>query len=481
MHELAIVWFRKDLRLADNPALAYALDHARTLLPVVIESPEKVGGDSVGQHAAASSWRTASLASLDSDLRSRGAELAKLAGDPNDPAPLLAGLAVESGATLLAANRVWDPASLASEHAVTEALRTAGVEVYVGESAYLSPPGDLTTAEGKPYRVFTPFFRAWEQTVLPEKPFPAPERIVLPEKLPRSAESAVAASATASAPRLSRSGDGHWHPGEKGAQKRLANFIATRLESYDELRDRPDMHATSELSPHLAAGEITPRQVADAVTSSEVGQDAARPYLRQLAWREFAAHVLHAYPDLATRPLRPEFEAMPWDDDAEGLKRWQAGETGYPLVDAGMRQLAQTGWMHNRVRLVAASLLTKHLLIPWQQGEEHFRRILVDYDLAQNAFNWQWVAGSGADAAPYFRIFNPTLQAQRFDPSGAYIRRWVPELQRVPSRWIAEPWRMPPAEAEAAAVRIATDYPEPIVDHKEARERALAAYAAIKS
>ena len=266
--------------------------------------------------------------------------------------------------------------------------------------------------------------------------------------------------------------------GESAALARLGEFVDTALSDYADAHDLPAVRGTSELSAPLACGELSPRQVAWAAAQAE-GEDVAAPFIRQLAWREFAYHVLAANPSSLDEPLRREFSAMPWRDDPAALEAWLAGQTGWPLVDAGMRQLAETGWMHNRVRMVVASALTKDLLVPWQSGAEAFERLLGDFDPAANAFNWQWVAGSGADAAPYFRIFNPALQGKRFDPDGDYVRRWVPELAEMPARFIHRPWEAPEAALEAAGVRLGEDYPEQLIDHGEARRRALAAFSAI--
>jgi deoxyribodipyrimidine photo-lyase len=269
-----------------------------------------------------------------------------------------------------------------------------------------------------------------------------------------------------------------WTPGEDRASARLAEFSAGAIADYDAARDLPAVHGTSELSPHIAWGEVSPRQLLAAASSA--GEEEARSFVRQLAWREFAYHVLNAHPTALERAIDARFEGLGWCSDPEGLAAWKAGRTGYPLVDAGMRQLALSGWMHNRARLVCASFLTKDLLVAWQLGEQHFREKLVDYDPALNAFNWQWVAGCGTDAAPYFRIFNPTLQGTRFDKGGAYVRRWVPELAALPDRWIHRPFDAPGDVLAAAGVTIGTTYPVPLVSHAEARARALAAYAAIR-
>jgi deoxyribodipyrimidine photo-lyase len=272
-----------------------------------------------------------------------------------------------------------------------------------------------------------------------------------------------------------------WHPGEAGARRQLETFLEGHLEAYSADRDRPDHCGTSRLSPHLHFGEISARQVWHAAHKASAGNpQAAEPYLRQLAWREFAHHLLFHYPATPGEALRGEFRRFPWRMDAKGLKAWTGGKTGYPLVDAGMSELWHTGWMHNRVRMVAASLLVKDLLIPWQEGAAWFWDTLVDADLANNTLGWQWCAGCGADAAPYFRIFNPVLQGEKFDPRGEYVRRWIPELARVPDEWIHKPWQTPGLVLAEAGIELGKQYPAPIVAHEAARQRALAAFARMR-
>ena len=437
----AIMWFRRDLRLADNDALAGALAAAETVAPVWVTPHRPVGSR---EH-----WLAHSLRALDADLRERGARLTARTG----PAPAALGtFARELGARSVHCTRIWTPDGLEEEQMVASALQAEGVRLAVSEGSLLVTPDALATGTGGPYRVFTPYFRAWEQSWGSVAPAESPRLIPGPGTVASSDPLPDRRGATPDPTTW-------WTPGEAGARVRLAEFVDDALADYDERRDLPAPDATSRLSPHLAHGEISVRQIVSAVERSGLPAEATRPFVRQLAWREFAAHVLHHHPHTVSEPLRPEFAAMPWRDDEEALAAWREGRTGYPLVDAGMRQLAATGWMHNRVRLVAASLLTKHLLIPWQTGERYFADALTDFDLASNVFNWQWVAGCGADAAPYFRIFNPTLQASKFDPEGSYVRRWVPELD---------------------ARQDHTGYPDPIVEHREARERALAAYASIR-
>jgi len=452
MSRTAIAWFRRDLRLADNPALTYAVAHADAVAPVYVADDPAAP---FAPGAASRAWLERSLAALRESLEARGADLALLAGPAVGALPAFA---AACGATLVTCTRDWSPAAMAEETAVRDALAAAGIELFVAESQLLVEPDRLRTGGGTPYSVFTPYSRGWAAAWRPSEPMPAPARIPGAATAPDAGSGLAPTPATPPAiPVSAHPGDldSWWTPGELGAQQRLAAFSAVCVAGYDASRDLPAISGTSELSAHLAFGELSPRQVVAAVLA-KAEESEAWAFIRQLAWREFSYHVLHAHPTTQSAPLRPQYAAFPWRKDERGTHAWLEGRTGFPLVDAGMRQLAETGWMHNRVRLVAASFLVKDLLVPWQTGEAAFRERLVDYDPAANAFNWQWVAGSGADAAPYFRIFNPATQAKRFDPLGEYVRRWVPEYGTP-------------------------EYPAPIVDHAEARARALAALAAMKS
>ena len=469
MARTAIVWFRRDLRLADNEALNHAVAVAERVSPLFVVPVQGMVG---APDTASATWLDSSLRALDASLRARGSSLTVLAG-PAPDAVVSAATAIE--ATVVTCSRDWTPSGLAEEHAVKQALDVVGVELRVHEGQLLLTPGKIVTGSGTPYSVFTPFSRAWSAALDPAAPTPAPSRI------PGSDSGGAPAAASVTTPILGGYDHvlGDWTPGEAGAQARLTTFIEDAISDYDSERDIPALPGTSMLSAHLAWGEISPRQVV-AAANAACGESAAWPFVRQLAWREFAHHVLHAHPETQREPLRPAFAAFPWRDDPEGTAAWLAGTTGFPIVDAGMRQLAQTGWVHNRVRLIVASFLTKDLLVPWQTGEEAFRERLVDYDPAANAFNWQWVAGSGADAAPYFRVFNPTVQGERFDPSGAYVSRWVPELAALEPRWIHKPHLAPPLSLMEAGVVVDETYPSPILDHAEARIRALAALGSLK-
>ncbi len=474
----SILWFRNDLRLADNPALRDAVDGSERLLPVYIDDepadqPWREGG-------AGRWWRHHSLAALDRSLRDLGSRLLILQGDSLSE---LGRLIAATGARRVCWNRRYEPALIERDRAIKAALKGQGIDCASHNGQLLREPWQLLNKSGKPYRVFTPFWRAAGAEVGAQAPRPAPGAL---PPLPVDAPDGLALERLELSPRIpwDQGLAETWTPGEAGAQARLRGFLDDYAD-YPEQRDLPATPGTSMLSPHLHFGELSPRQIAFAI----LGAAAAAPdteggghsYLRQLGWREFAHHLLYHFPHTSDRPLDRRFEGFPWRDDAPALAAWQRGETGIPMVDAGQRQLWRTGWMHNRVRMLVASLLTKNLGLHWLDGARWFWDTLVDADLPNNSLGWQWTAGCGADAAPYFRIFNPSTQGQRFDPQGEYVRRWVPELARLPSKWIHQPWQAPAEQLRAAGVRLGENYPEPLVDLKETRRRALAAWDRIKT
>ena len=444
-----IIWFRRDLRVADNPALAAACARADRVVPVYVHAPVEDGDWAPG--AASRWWLHHSLERLDARLRRLGAPLLIRRGPS---AEALLDLARETGATLVLWNRMYEPLAAARDAAVAARLADAGLAVETSNAAMWIEPDVSRTAAGGPYRVFTPYWRACLPR-LDEQPTPiaAPVRIA---GIAGLASLPLAALALRPTIRWDSGLEAAWTPGEDGAQARLETFCKRGLGGYADGRDRPDLEGVSRLSPHLHFGEIGPRQCLAAVRAQvqQRGGDArgAESFLRELGWREFARHVLHHHPHTTTQPLDPRFAGFEWNDDPGLLQAWQRGHTGYPLVDAGMRELWTTGFMHNRVRMVVASLLTKNLRQHWLHGARWFWDTLVDADLASNTLGWQWVAGCGADAAPYFRIFNPDLQAARHDPDGAYRRRWLSG---------------PPP--------LAT-----VVDFRESRAAALDAYARLK-
>jgi len=477
MAETSIVWLRRDLRLADNPALLAAVETGKPLVPVFIQEPETTTSWVMG--SASRWWLHHSLASLDEGLRRLGSGLVIRRGPALE---VLRALANETGASGIFWNRLYEPASIDRDTRVKQALREQGLRVATYNGSLLYEPWELVKSDGDPYRVFTPFWKALLNQGLRRPPEPAPAALPpLPAGLPTETLEALNLL-----PRIPWDVGFHsrWTVGEQGAYRQLAEFLDEGLSDYKTGRDIPGQSGTSSLSPHLHFGEISPRQIVAAVTRE--GEQTLGPgaecYLREIGWREFAYHLLFHFPHTAESPLDEKFVRLPCRNDfAEELQRGQQGRTGYPIVDAGMRELWHTGWMHNRVRMIVASLLTKNLLIPWLEGARWFWDTLVDADLASNTLGWQWTAGCGADAAPYFRIFNPVLQGERFDPEGHYVRRWVPELTRLPAALIHKPWEAGELRLDACGVRLGRDYPAPLVDLKGSRQRALDAFAALKA
>lgn len=463
-----IVWFRQDLRLTDNPALSAA---ARTKRPII---PLYILDDTCDwpQGGASRWWLHHSLRSLTESLASRGANLILRRGEAGRA---LHDVIQQTGATAVYWNRLYEPSHIARD---TKLKSSLGVEVQSFNSALLREPWDLKTGAGSSFRVFTPFFRALSASMTAVDLLPAPAAFAAAT----ACESDVleAWRLTPAKPNWASGFPSIWQPGELGAQQRQATFLNSAVSQYANDRDRPDIPGTSRLSPHLHFGEIGPRQVwhAACATSDEKG---AEKFKAEIGWREFSYHLLYHAPEMPSQNLRHEFDAFPWRDDEPAFKAWTQGKTGVPIVDAGMRELWATGWMHNRVRMIAASFLTKNLLIDWRRGAAWFWDTLVDADLASNSASWQWVAGCGADAAPYFRIFNPVLQGQKFDAAGAYVKKWVPELAGLNETDVHAPWALDASKRTAAGVELGRNYPNPIVDLAATRNRALAAFAGLKS
>ncbi len=472
-----IVWFRADLRMSDHAALDDAARRGPVVPLYVLES-EGTGTRFPG--AASRGWLAGSLEALGRSLAAAGSPLVLRRGEA---LAVLRAVIAETGARRVVWLRRYDPEGMETDRAVKAALRAEGIEVESFAGNLLCEGLTLKGREGKPIKVFSPFWRAAMAVVRADRPLPAPARLSPPATPPATDDPA----AWALRPTTPDWADGMreaWTPGEGAAQDRLLAFLDRRVGGYKAERDLPGTEATSRLSPHLRWGEISPRQILYATRSaaeSEPGiATAAEKFLSEVGWREFSWHLLIHNPTLPTAPMNPRFAQFPWADDPAGLRTWTRGRTGYPVVDAGMRELWRTGWMHNRVRMIAASFLVKDLLVPWQTGEAWFWDTLVDADPANNPASWQWVAGCGADAAPYFRIFNPVLQGEKFDPAGTYVRRWNPELSRLPDRWIHRPWEAPAGDLAAAGVRPGETYPRRVVDHSVARDRALAAFQSLK-
>ncbi len=473
----SIVWFRRDLRTADNPALAAARLAGRPVIAVYIH--DKKGFFAIG---GAQKWFLHyALEALRKSLDGLGIPLVLRRGRAEEILPLLV---EESGAAAAYWNRRYAAEEIATDQTIKASLTGNRVEASSFNGALLREPWEIGTKAGGPYRVFTPFWNALRgigpgrREVAAPEPQAAPASQICSDDLddwaliPQSPDWAVEFRDC-------------WRPGAAGAAAALDRFLDDPVNRYGEDRNRPDKEGTSRLSPHLALGTISALQVWNATrTATAAGGIAEREgtkFLSEIAWREFAYHLLYHNPAMPTEPLRADFRTFPWRDDEASFRAWTRGQTGVPIVDAGMRELWRTGWMHNRVRMIVASFLVKNLLIPWQKGERWFWDTLVDADPANNAASWQWVAGCGADAAPYFRIFNPVLQGQRFDPDGAYVRAFVPEIAALPNGCIHAPWNAPERALDAAGVRPGDTYPLPIADLEQSRNRALSAYEEMKA
>ncbi len=498
-----IVWFRRDLRLADNPALHAACDRAGAVLPVYIWAPQEEGDWPPG--AASRWWIHHALASLDRALGALDSKLVVLRG-PTVAA--LAQLIDESGADAVYWNRRYEPSAVKRDTVVKDWLKNdMRIEAVSFKASLLHEPWDIRTKTGGPYKVFTPFWNATQAMGEPDEPLPPPTRIKPPATMPQGDP----LESLGLLPKLDwqETLQAAWTPGEPAAQERLKDFLNLAVRSYKDSRDTPAIDGTSMLSPRLAHGELSPRQVWHAVR--RVMTDRSQPmttehraqcmgFLREIGWREFGYHVLFHFPHTPMQPLQPRYADFPWDDPAGGdakraFQRWMTGRTGYPIIDAGLRQLWRDGWMHNRVRMIVASFLVKDLLISWEHGARWFWDTLVDADLASNTLGWQWAGGCGADAAPYFRVFNPITQGEKFDGDGRYVRKYVPELSGLPDRVVHHPWDAKPdtlrdadvvlshagVEVKYAGETIEGRYPLPIVDHAEARHRALEAFDVVKA
>jgi deoxyribodipyrimidine photo-lyase len=468
-----IVWLRQDLRTSDNPALTEAARRGPVLPVFILDDATPAPYRPIG--AASRWWLHHSLAALEKRLG--GLHLLR-----GDPLALLPDLVRKTGATAVFWNRRYEPGAIARDAKAKAALKASGVDVQSFNGALLNEPWDVETGSGGPYKVFTPYWRACQKHPL-DAPVAAPKLKQAPA--PHTGLTLGGLDLLPSRPDWAKGWTKIWQPGEAGAMARLDSFLADGLSGYSTLRDRPDLAHVSRLSPHLHWGEVSPRQLMARVARAAAEQPSltkdADKFAAEIGWREFAHHLLFHFPQLPKRNLRAEFDAYPWQSDPAQLKAWQRGRTGYPLVDAGMRELWATGFMHNRVRMITASFLIKHLRIDWRQGEAWFWDTLVDADLANNVASWQWVAGSGADAAPYFRIFNPMSQGEKFDPNGDYVRRWCPELAGLPDKFLHAPFLAPPMVLRQAGIDLGTTYPKPIVDHMEARDAAMAGYQQVRA
>ncbi len=474
-----IALFGQDLRLDDNRMMQVVAESGQPVIALYVLDDETPGSWRRG--GASRWWLHFSLAKLQQDLQRRyGVSLLLRRGAWRDVVPSIA-------ATVGAAKVVFAKRYEPFYQGIADELRRRmddTVDVQEVDDTLLFDPQSVRNKSNQPFRVFSPFWRCCLKMPAPAAPKPAPAALHIHAH-------ATASEELADFDLLPRKPDWagglreHWQPGEEGALACLGSFLEGPIQGYKKGRNRPDYRSTSRLSPFLHLGNISIRRVWHEVQTQMQKQPAcandAEAFLRELGWREFSYHLLVHWPTLPELAFRPEFNAFPWQSDKPSLRAWQQGRTGFPIVDAGMRELWHTGWMHNRVRMIVASFLVKHMLIPWQAGEAWFWDTLVDADLANNAASWQWTAGCGADAAPYFRIFNPILQGEKFDPEGAYVKRWVPELKNLSTRYIHKPWEATPIELQAASVALGKSYPKPIIDHQEGRNRALHAFEMLKS
>ncbi|MEP1207499.1 MAG: deoxyribodipyrimidine photo-lyase [Rhizobiaceae bacterium] len=481
-----IIWFRQDLRLADNPALHHALALGRPVICLYIRDEISPGIRPLG--AAQKWWLHHSLTSLAADLSTLGGQLILLSGPASE---VIMQLAEQTGAQTICWNRRYGEAEQAVDRQVKSDFPGTAKSY---QAMLLHEPSQVRTGSDRPYKVYTPFWKKLSAGPPPRAPFPRPERIDCWsgdelagdrlddwQLLPKDPDWAQEIAAT-------------WRPGEAGAAVQVSQFTQKNIENYGSARDFPGPDMTARLSPHLRFGEVSPYQLwqasfplggataaAAGARQSEAALQSRETWRKQLVWREFSYHLLQEWPHLDKENFSAKFDQFPWLEPGASLTAWQKGQTGYPIVDAGMRQLYQTGWMHNRVRMIVGSFLVKHLLIDWRAGEQWFWDTLVDGDPAINSSQWQWVAGCGADAAPYFRVFNPILQAQKFDPDGTYIYRFVPELAQLEAKYLAAPWQAPAEILDRAGVQLGTTYPNPIVDHQQARNRALDALHSLQA
>ncbi len=475
MNQPVVYWFRRDLRLCDNTALIKAIETDRPIICLYIYDDNLDNSWNIG--SASKWWLNHSLIALSLSLKKIGAKLILRKGNT---ICVLEDVIKESNSAALYFSRLYEPDQIAIENLINEKL-ACKIDIRRYKSYLLFEPEKISTGKNEPYKVFTPFYKACMRELSVSKPLPAPTNILAYKKRIIS-DRLSDWNLCPERPDWATGFNDYWIPGEAGAHQNLDDFIQHSASKYENLRNRPDVTGTSRLSPHLHFGEISPRQIWTAISHSK--KDTSKGgecYLREIIWREFSYHLLFHWPSFPDSPFRNEFAKFPWKQNKKALIAWQKGRTGYPIVDAGMRELWATGWMHNRVRMIVASFLIKHLLITWQQGEAWFWDTLVDANLASNSASWQWVAGCGADASPYFRIFNPILQGEKFDPQGDYVRQWVPELQHLPVKFIHTPWQAPQEILNEANVSLGEDYPEPIIDHKFARDRALSAYKKIRN
>lgn len=474
--KVALIWFKQDLRLFDNPALHHAIQENDTVIPLYIfeNAASKNHHSQLG--GAQKWWLAHSLNALNTALEKLGSQLILQQGNALE---IIVSLVKEMNIDCIYWNSIYE------DQQIQKILQARGLSVKTFHASLLTQPENIHNKSGGYFKVFTPYWRYCLTQIPSKKIYPSPKKIhtQIPQKFQHTSKNLLS-SLTKKLPKWSHKFNSYWQPGELGAQKKWENFIETQLNDYAKLRDFPSVHVASGLSAHLHFGEISIYQLFheanQCLSSSHINFHSIERFINEIGWREFCHYLLHHFPELPRKNFNAKFDHFTWERHAGFLKKWQSGQTGYPIVDAGMRELWETGIMHNRVRMIVASFLIKDLLIDWREGEKWFWDTLVDADLANNTANWQWVAGSGADAAPYFRIFNPILQGQKFDGEGLYVKRWVPELKNIPKKYIHSPWLAPAAILKEAKVILGKTYPFPLIDHAKAREKALKMYKKLK-
>lgn len=470
----ALYWFRQDLRLTDNTGLLHAIQENDAVTLLYIYDTDKENAWPPGE--AAKWFLCESLKSLEQDIKKRGGQLIVEKGSPQK---ILSEIVKENAISSVYWNRCYDPFSIHRDTKIKAALRQDGIIVNTYNSSLLIEPAQIHNSTGGYFKVYTPF----KNRILPllENIIPSKEIRKLPENQCKNQdyfEKWHHWGLWPQHPWTQKLAQYHT-PSEKMAKHLLNTFIDSKIEQYREQRDFPALGTVSKLSPYLHFGQISPHQIVYAINQKALSiqnSKLCQTYLSQIIWREFCYYLLFHFPTLPHDNFKEKFNAFKWEKNSESLKKWQTGHTGYPIVDAGMRELWETGIMHNRVRMIVASFLTKDLFLHWTEGQNWFWNTLVDADLANNAAGWQWVAGSGADAQPYFRIFNPVTQSEKFDSNGIYIRKWVPELKALPNKFIHAPWNADPLELKSLGITLGKDYPFPMVEHKTAREKALLLY-----
>ncbi|MFL2813241.1 MAG: cryptochrome/photolyase family protein [Candidatus Puniceispirillales bacterium] len=469
----SILWFRVDLRLSDNPAFQKAIELGKPIIPIYILDDDDANNRKLGD--ASKWWLHNSLKSIYSELEKVGSKILFFKGNAED---VIKKIIEETNADTVLWNRRYEPWAVKRDKSIKENLILKSKNVFSFNGSLLYEPWEIKSKIGNPLKVFTPFKRALLNKGVIFNVSKSPNTILSPSLWPSSLD--IDDLDLVKNKLWTDKFANSWVPGSKTAKAKLISFKENNIHDYNKDRDIPSVLGTSKLSPHLRFGEISPKEIFIAMNDLEEN-DGVLTYKSEIIWREFAHNLLWYFPDIHEKPIKNEFSKFMWDNSQSNFDLWTKGMTGYPIVDAGMRELWSTGWMHNRIRMVTASFLTKHLLLPWQMGEKWFWNTLLDADPASNTSGWQWVSGSGADAAPYFRIFNPIIQGQKFDPEGEYVKKFIPELKDLPSKFIHEPWKADSALLKKSDIKLGETYPLPIVDHKFARERALNKYAEIRN